>query len=153
MLWPVINEHGRQRGNWHVPVSPSSGEVDFSSAHYEGAADGSRIVLQRGEKHGKVLEAADVTQALQLMKDNPESPVVLTADHSERPDSRGTPGPRWVRRKKSRSLLRLKSRVARRTTEKASARPRWQRRWKSCRKRRHLITATTTCRRSVTTAQ
>ncbi|HID9277393.1 TPA: conjugative transfer relaxase/helicase TraI domain-containing protein, partial [Enterobacter kobei] len=89
MLWPVINEHGRQRGNWHVPVSPSSGEVDFSAAHYEGAADGSRIVLQRGEKHGKVLEAADLTEALQLMKDNPESPVVLSADHSERPDARG----------------------------------------------------------------
>lgn len=87
MLWPVVNEHGRQRGNWHVPVSPSSGEVDFSSAHYEGAADGSRIVLQRGEKHGKVLEAADVAEAMQLMKDNPESPVVLTADHSERPEN------------------------------------------------------------------
>ncbi|WP_332626312.1 conjugative transfer relaxase/helicase TraI domain-containing protein [Pantoea sp. T14] len=87
MLWPVINEHGRQRGNWHVPVSPSSGEVDFSAAHYEGAADGERIVLQRGEKHGKVLEAADVAEALQLMKDNPESPVVLAADHSERPES------------------------------------------------------------------
>ena len=87
MLWPVINEHGRQRGNWHVPVSPSSGEVDFSTAHYEGAVDGGRIVLQRGEKHGKVLEATDVAQALQLMKDNPESPVVLAADHSERPDS------------------------------------------------------------------
>ena len=89
MLWPVLNEHGRQRGNWHVPVSPSSGEVDFSAAHYEGAADGERIVLQRGEKHGKVLEAADVAEALQLMKDNPESPVVLSADHSERPDARG----------------------------------------------------------------
>lgn len=89
MMWPVINEHGRQRGNWHVPVSPSSGEVDFSSAHYEGAADGSRIVLQRGEKHGKVLEAADVAEALQLMKDSPESPVVLAADYSERPESSG----------------------------------------------------------------
>lgn len=91
MLWPVINEHGRQRGNWHVPVSPSSGEVDFSAAHYEGAADGSRIVLQRGEKHGKVLEAADIAEALQLMKDNPDSPVVLAAEHSERHDDRNTP--------------------------------------------------------------
>lgn len=91
MLWPVINEHGRQRGNWHVPVSPSSGEVNFSAAHYEGAADGRRIVLQRGEKHGKVLEAADVAEALQLMKDNPDSPVVLSADHSERSGDKGTP--------------------------------------------------------------
>ncbi|MDU3074741.1 MAG: MobF family relaxase [Mixta calida] len=91
MLWPVINEHGRQRGNWHVPVSPSSGDVDFSAAHYEGAADGSRIVLQRGEKHGKVLEAADIAEALQLMKDNPDSPVVLAAEHSERHDDRNTP--------------------------------------------------------------
>ncbi|WP_275555780.1 MobF family relaxase [Mixta sp. Marseille-Q2659] len=91
MLWPVINEHGRQRGNWHVPVSPSSGEVDFSAAHYEGAADGSRIVLQRGEKHGKVLEAADIAEALQLMKDNPDSPVVLAAEHSERHDDRRAP--------------------------------------------------------------
>lgn len=87
MLWPVINEHGRQRGNLHVPVSPSSGEVDFSAAHYEGAADGHRIVLQRGEKHGKVLEATDLAAAMQLMKDNRESPVVLAADYSERPDS------------------------------------------------------------------
>lgn len=91
MLWPVINEHGRQRGNWHVPVSPSSGEVNFSAAHYEGAADGSRIVLQCGEKHGKVLEAADVAEALQLMKDNPDSPVVLSADHSERSGDKGAP--------------------------------------------------------------
>ncbi|WP_316247746.1 conjugative transfer relaxase/helicase TraI domain-containing protein, partial [Pantoea agglomerans] len=91
MLWPVINEHDRQRGNWHVPVSPSSGEVNFSAAHYEGAADGSRIVLQRGEKHGKVLEAADVAEALQLMKDNPDSPVVLSADHSERSGDKGAP--------------------------------------------------------------
>lgn len=90
MLWPVINEHGRQRGNWHVPVSPTSGEVNFSAAHYEGGSDGQRIVLQRGEKHGKVLEAADIAQALQLMKDNPESPVVLAADHSERPGDKGT---------------------------------------------------------------
>ncbi|MFZ4213969.1 conjugative transfer relaxase/helicase TraI domain-containing protein, partial [Pantoea endophytica] len=87
MLWPVINEHGRQRGNLHVPVSPSGGEVDFSGAHYEGAADGHRIVLQRGEKHGKVLEATDLAAALQLMKDNPGSPVVLSADYSERPGS------------------------------------------------------------------
>lgn len=87
MLWPVINEHGRQRGNLHVPVTPSSGEMNFSAAHYEGAADGQRIVLQRGEKHGKVLEAADLVEALQLMKDSPESPVVLAADYSERPDS------------------------------------------------------------------
>lgn len=91
MLWPVLNEHGRQRGNWHVPVSPSSGEVNFSAAHYEGAADGNRIVLQRGEKHGKVLEAADIAEALQLMKENPESPVVLTADHSERTETNGKP--------------------------------------------------------------
>ena len=90
MLWPVINEHGRQRGNWHVPVSPTSGEVNFSAAHYEGGSDGQSIVLQRGEKHGKVLEAADIAQALQLMKDNPDSPVVLAADYSERPDNKGT---------------------------------------------------------------
>ena len=90
MLWPVINGHNRQRGNWHVPVSPSSGEVDFSAAHYEGASDGSRIILQRGEKHGKVLEAADFGEALQMMRDNPESPVVLPADHSERSVDKGT---------------------------------------------------------------
>lgn len=87
MLWPVINEHGRQRGNLHVPVTPSSGEMNFAAAHYEGAADGQRIVLQRGEKHGKVLEAADLAEAMQLMKNSPDSPVVLAADYSERPDS------------------------------------------------------------------
>jgi len=84
LLWPVLNDHGRQRGNWHVPVSPSSGKICFSGAHYEGAADGDRIVLQRGEKHGKMLEAADLAQALTMMKNNPASPVVLAADHSER---------------------------------------------------------------------
>ena len=83
MLWPVINEHGRQRGNWHVPVSPSSGDVNFSAAHYKGSADGERIVLQRGEKHREVLKAADLAEAMQLMKDNPCSPVVLPTDYSE----------------------------------------------------------------------
>ncbi len=90
LLWPVLNEHGRQRGNWHVPVSPASGEISFAGAHYEGAADGERIVLQRGEKHGKVLEAADLAEAMALMKENPESPVVLAADHSERSGTDGT---------------------------------------------------------------
>ncbi|QHM74013.1 MobF family relaxase [Mixta intestinalis] len=91
MIWPVINEHGRQRGNWHVPVSPTSGNVNFDAAHYEGAADGNHIVLQRGEKHGKVLEAADISEALQLMKENPESPVVLSADHSKPSENKSLP--------------------------------------------------------------
>lgn len=77
LLWPVINSHGRQRGNWHVPVSPATGAVDFEAARYEGAADGERIVLQRGDHHGKVLEADDPAAALALMREHPGSPVVL----------------------------------------------------------------------------
>lgn len=88
IIWPVINPHGRQRGNWHVPVSPATGQVDFSQAHYEGAGDGSRIVLQRGDKHGKILEAEDVRQALALMEANPDSPVVLSAGRTGESESR-----------------------------------------------------------------
>ncbi|NIF23935.1 AAA family ATPase [Candidatus Pantoea multigeneris] len=84
LLWPVVNSHGRHRGNLHVPVTPATGHLDFSSAHYEGANDGNRVVMQRGERHGKVLEAADVDTALQLIAENPGSPVVVVTDHSER---------------------------------------------------------------------
>ncbi|PRD13664.1 AAA family ATPase [Pantoea coffeiphila] len=88
IIWPVINPHGRQRGNWHVPVSPATGQVDFSQAHYEGAGDGNRVVLQRGEKHGERLEAEDIRQALTLMEANPDSPVVLTTGRTEESESR-----------------------------------------------------------------
>nr|WP_234472099.1 AAA family ATPase [Erwinia sp. S43] len=88
IIWPVINENGRQRGNWHVPVSPATGQVDFSQAHYEGAGDGNRIVLQRGEKHGEILQAEDIRQALTLMDKNPDSPVILSAGRTEESETR-----------------------------------------------------------------
>lgn len=88
ILWPVINSHGKQRGNWHVPVSPSTGEVNFNAAHYDGAADGIQIVLQRGEGQEKVLEAASISDALKIMVANPNNPVVLAkerpADETEK---------------------------------------------------------------------
>ncbi|KGT95359.1 hypothetical protein NG99_03965 [Erwinia typographi] len=80
VMWPVINEHGRQRGNWHVPVSPATGALSLENAHYEGAADGTRIVLQKGEGRAAALEAATPDEALALMAENPQSPVVLRND-------------------------------------------------------------------------
>jgi len=80
VMWPVINEHGRQRGNWHVPVSPATGALSLENAHYEGASDGTRIVLQKGEGRSAVLEAATPDEALALMAENPQSPVVLRND-------------------------------------------------------------------------
>ncbi|WP_204265980.1 conjugative transfer relaxase/helicase TraI domain-containing protein, partial [Escherichia coli] len=33
LLYAVLNEHGRQRGNWHVPVSPTTGRLDVENAY------------------------------------------------------------------------------------------------------------------------
>lgn len=86
VMWPVISEHGHQRGNWHVPVSPATGKLDMDNAHYEGAADGSRIVLQKGEGRAGILEANTTEEALWLMEANPQNPVVLRTEHHEIPD-------------------------------------------------------------------
>ncbi len=82
VMWPVINEHGRHRGNWHVPVSPATGTLDVENARYEGATDGTRIVLQKGEGRAAVLEAATPEEAIRLMEEHPHSPVVM---RTERP--------------------------------------------------------------------
>lgn len=50
LLYAVVNEHGRQRGNWVVPVSPATGRLDIDNAHYQGAEDGERVVLRQGRK-------------------------------------------------------------------------------------------------------
>ncbi|WP_416414399.1 MobF family relaxase [Pantoea sp. App145] len=90
LLWPVMNSYGKQRGNWHVPVSPATGLMDFSRAHYKGAADGECIVLQSGEPHAETLEAADIREATAMMVAHPGSQIVLVTDYSERSDEQKT---------------------------------------------------------------
>ena len=57
LLYAVVNEHGRHRGNWVVPVSPATGRLDIDNAHYQGAEDGERVVLRQGEKETTPLTA------------------------------------------------------------------------------------------------
>lgn len=78
LLYAVLNEHERHRGNWHVPVSPTTGRIDIEKAYYEGASDGQIIVMQRGEQEGKSIQAASMAEAVTMMANNPELAVVMS---------------------------------------------------------------------------
>ena len=114
VMWPVINEHGHQRGNWHVPVSPATGALSMESAHYEGAADGTRIVLQKGGGRSAVLEAATPEDAMQLMAENPQSPVVL---RTEQPTAQEDATPAGEERVRSEAELQQATDAALKTQE------------------------------------
>nr|WP_172690020.1 MobF family relaxase [Serratia marcescens]SAY46608.1 Multifunctional conjugation protein TraI [Serratia marcescens] len=77
LLYAVVNEHGRQRGNWVVPVSPATGRLDIENAHYQGAEDGARVVLRQGDKESAALTAATLDEARALMQAQPDRAVVL----------------------------------------------------------------------------
>lgn len=77
LLYAVVNEHGRHRGNWVVPVSPATGRLDIENAHYQGAEDGARVVLRQGEKESAPLTATALDEARALMQAQPDRAVVL----------------------------------------------------------------------------
>lgn len=77
LLYAVVNEHGRHRGNWVVPVSPATGRLDIDNAHYQGAEDGERVVLRQGEKEPPPLTATTLDEARALMQAQPDRAVVL----------------------------------------------------------------------------
>ncbi|MGQ6475912.1 MobF family relaxase [Serratia sp. IR-2025] len=77
LLYAVVNEHGRQRGNWVVPVSPATGRLDIENAHYQGAEDGARVVLRPGEKETTPLTAVTLDEARALMQAQPDRAVLL----------------------------------------------------------------------------
>ncbi|NMM75025.1 hypothetical protein BSF37_24865 [Serratia marcescens] len=77
LLYAVVNEHGRHRGNWVVPVSPATGRLDIDNSHYQGAEDGERVVLRQGEKESAPLTAAKLDEARALMQAQPDRAVVL----------------------------------------------------------------------------
>jgi len=77
LLYAVLNEQGRQRGNWHVPVSPTTGTLNIDQAHYEGAEDGLRIVLQQGDSDAPVMQVSTLKDAVEAMEAHPGSAVVL----------------------------------------------------------------------------
>lgn len=82
LLYAVLNEQGRQRGNWHVPVSPTTGTLNIDQAHYEGAEDGRRIVLQQGDSDAPVVQVSTLEEAVAMMEANPGSAVVLERETS-----------------------------------------------------------------------
>lgn len=77
LLYAVVNEHGRHRGNLVVPVSPATGRLDIENAHYQGAEDGVRVVLRQGEKETTPLTATTLDEARALMQAQPDRAVVL----------------------------------------------------------------------------
>ncbi|MDI9224357.1 MobF family relaxase [Serratia sp. PF-27] len=77
LLYAVVNEHGRHRGNWVVPVSPATGRLDIDNAHYQGAEDGERVVLRQGEKETTPLTATTLDEARALMQAQPDRAVLL----------------------------------------------------------------------------
>nr|WP_241389713.1 MobF family relaxase [Serratia marcescens]ULG13112.1 hypothetical protein 1573p1_00052 [Serratia marcescens] len=77
LLYAVVNEHGRHRGNWVVPVSPATGRLDIDNAHYQGAEDGERVVLRQGEKETTPLTTTTLDEARALMQAQPDRAVLL----------------------------------------------------------------------------
>ena len=77
LLYAVVNEHGRHRGNLVVPVSPATGRLDIENAHYQGAEDGVRVVLRQGEKETTPLTATTLDEARVLMQAQPDRAVLL----------------------------------------------------------------------------
>lgn len=77
LLYAVVNEHGRHRGNWVVPVSPATGRLDIDNAHYQGAEDAERVVLRQGEKETAPVTATTLDEARALMQAQPDRAVVL----------------------------------------------------------------------------
>lgn len=80
LLYAVLNEHGRQRGNWHVPVSPTTGRLDVENAYYAGASDGVMVVMQQGESEGKPIYTDNLPQALSEMTEHPDKAVIILRD-------------------------------------------------------------------------
>ncbi|SXN82069.1 conjugal transfer nickase/helicase TraI [Klebsiella pneumoniae] len=80
LLYAVLNEHGRQRGNWHVPVSPTTGRLDVENAYYAGASDGVMVVMQQGESEGKPIYTDNLPQALSEMAEHPDKAVIILRD-------------------------------------------------------------------------
>lgn len=80
LLYAVLNEHGRQRGNWHIPVSPTTGRIDVDNAYYAGAEDGVMVVMQQGETEGKPIYTDNLPQALATMSDHPDRAVIIQRD-------------------------------------------------------------------------
>lgn len=50
IVFRVMNDEGSHRGNYYVPINPYRGEIFFDRGHYEGARDGSIIVLNQGDE-------------------------------------------------------------------------------------------------------
>ena len=89
ILLPVHDEFGVQRGNYHIPVGIFSGSLSLEQAHYEGAKDGSIIVLNRGDSEldtliypkndiGKAIDSASNDNTIIIKLDDtgvPEKPI------------------------------------------------------------------------------
>ncbi|TNH04054.1 conjugative relaxase [Testudinibacter sp. TR-2022] len=66
VLLPVVNENGVQRGNYHLPVSTYTGQLDYEKGYYAGAKDGVMIVVNRGDEQQSIKNYAlsDMQQAI-----------------------------------------------------------------------------------------
>ncbi|WP_119712673.1 conjugative transfer relaxase/helicase TraI domain-containing protein [Arsenophonus endosymbiont of Aleurodicus floccissimus] len=54
LLLRVINEHGIQRGNFHIQADVYTGKTDIEEATYKGASDGIYIVLNKGNDENSI---------------------------------------------------------------------------------------------------
>lgn len=79
LLYATLDEHGHQRGNLHVPVSPTTGRVDYDAAYYAGGRDGTNIVMQQGET-GEVVKVSNINEALDAMSAQPAAAVVIVRE-------------------------------------------------------------------------
>lgn len=77
IILQVLNDEGSHRGNYHLPVNPYRGEVDFEKGYYQGANDGNLIVLNQGDEQKEVknFHLTDLDKA--IMSDTQEQSIII----------------------------------------------------------------------------
>ncbi|PHM59480.1 MobF family relaxase [Xenorhabdus ishibashii] len=86
ILLPVHDDYGVQRGNYHIPVGIFSGSLNIDQGHYNGASDGTIIVLNRGDSELDTLiyDKNDIDKAIN--NDNGDNAIIIKLDEADKPE-------------------------------------------------------------------
>lgn len=84
LIVPVINDIGEQKGLYHIPYKPYTGDIDLENAFYTGDKDGQHIVF-KGSSDNEVIQIniddIDVDALLEHSKD--EKTIILSLNNND----------------------------------------------------------------------
>lgn len=84
LIVPVINDIGEQKGLYHIPYKPYTGDIDLENAFYTGDKDGQYIVF-KGSSDNEVIQIniddIDVDALLEHSKD--EKTIILSLNNND----------------------------------------------------------------------